>query len=279
MVTVIVHCCRVWFTTMLRAHHGWGPNGRCEKAPRVLRLFFAYLVNGYGFVWRGVLVSPRSFLDHSLLRDCRCDVASDRWAGSRGLLRVWSSSYRRIAGLLAKIIVWMDSPTSSSRIPPHMLGSAAHTHSFARALRLLISLLASRPVHCCTQLVVGWARLGGGRSWAPCIADQLAEAHCHDEFKGVLRGYILLPITRRMCRTDCRTLIWGGTGQPAYGAGGQCSCICEDDSWSDRNILGRASCVPDVVHKVFGWAGLGISVGVLCHAAYHLRRRVKEVRW
>lgn len=51
-------------------------------------------------------------------------------------------------------------------------------------------------------------------------------------------------------------------------------CICEDESWSDRNILGRASCVPAVAHETFGWVGLVFSVGVLCHAAHHLRRQV-----
>ncbi|CAM9398021.1 unnamed protein product, partial [Pylaiella littoralis] len=49
---------------------------------------------------------------------------------------------------------------------------------------------------------------------------------------------------------------------------------CDDDGWSDLNILGRASCVPVQAHLVFGGAGLVFSVIGLCHAAYHFNRQV-----
>lgn len=80
-----------------------------------------------------------------------------------------------------------------------------------------------------------------------------------------------------MCRNECRTFLWKGDGQPTHSADGRCWCICEDETWSDRNILGRAACVPHVAHTTFGWAGLVLSVCVLCHAVHHLRRQVRVV--
>ena len=78
-----------------------------------------------------------------------------------------------------------------------------------------------------------------------------------------------------MCADDCRTFLWVGTGQPKHDTEGRCSCVCEDEGWSDRNIFGSASCVPVRAHQTFGWVGLGVSVGLLCHSAYLLFRQVK----
>lgn len=59
-----------------------------------------------------------------------------------------------------------------------------------------------------------------------------------------------------------------------YDEEGRCFCVCEDDSWSDLNLLGRASCVPVKAHMIYGWVGLVLSVAALCHAAYQLHRQV-----
>ncbi|CAN0110918.1 unnamed protein product [Pylaiella littoralis] len=82
-------------------------------------------------------------------------------------------------------------------------------------------------------------------------------------------------ISSEMCVQDCRTFLWGGAGVPMHDAAGRCSCLCEDDSWSDLNILGRASCVPVMTHRIFGWVGLVLSVAALSHAAYSLDRQVR----
>lgn len=80
-----------------------------------------------------------------------------------------------------------------------------------------------------------------------------------------------------MCVQDCRTFLWGGGGVPTHDDGsGECSCSCEDDSWSDLNIVGRASCVPMMSHRMFGWVGLILSVATLVHALYNLVRQVSE---
>ncbi|CAM9155797.1 unnamed protein product [Ectocarpus sp. 13 AM-2016] len=77
-----------------------------------------------------------------------------------------------------------------------------------------------------------------------------------------------------MCTENiCSTFIWRGPGYPEHDTGGLCSCVCEDGTWSNWNILGRASCVPVVVHTIFGGAGLTVSVAVLFHAIYHLHRQ------
>lgn len=77
-----------------------------------------------------------------------------------------------------------------------------------------------------------------------------------------------------MCQQGCRTFIWGGMGVPTHDGDGGCICACENDSWSNRNVLGLASCVPVKAHLLFGWFGLVISVATLSHAAYHFRRQV-----
>lgn len=80
-----------------------------------------------------------------------------------------------------------------------------------------------------------------------------------------------------MCTENiCSTFVWGGPGYPELDTGGLCSCVCYDGTWSDLNILGRASCVPGAVHTVFGGVGLALSVAVLCHAIYHRRRQVSN---
>ena len=78
-----------------------------------------------------------------------------------------------------------------------------------------------------------------------------------------------------MCLGDCQTFLWGGEGVPTHN-GGQCSCVCQNSSWSNLNLLGRPSCVPVKAHQIFGWAGLAASVVSLAHVIYHLRR---QVRW
>lgn len=78
-----------------------------------------------------------------------------------------------------------------------------------------------------------------------------------------------------MCSQDCRTFLWGGTGVPSQDEEDTCFCVCADDSWSDLNILGGASCVPVKAHHIFGSVGLAISVAALGHAAYHLHRQVR----
>lgn len=81
---------------------------------------------------------------------------------------------------------------------------------------------------------------------------------------------------RRMCVQDCRTFLWGGTGNPSRDPDGTCFCICDDDGWSAVDILGRASCVPVKTHQVFGWVGLALAAAALSHAAYHLTRQVSH---
>lgn len=78
----------------------------------------------------------------------------------------------------------------------------------------------------------------------------------------------------RMSTLSCRTFVWGGNGVLTRDDDGQDACICNNEQWSDRNILGLASCVPPKVHVIFGWIGSVISAAALCHAAYHLRRQV-----
>lgn len=51
--------------------------------------------------------------------------------------------------------------------------------------------------------------------------------------------------------------------------------MCEDDSWSDLNLLALPSCVPVKAHMIFGWVGVALSVATLCHAAYQLNRQVQ----
>lgn len=77
-----------------------------------------------------------------------------------------------------------------------------------------------------------------------------------------------------MCTQGCQTFIWGGEGTPTHDEEVRCFCVCEDDSWSDTNILGRASCVPALAHLIYGWVGLSLSTAALCHAAYQLDRQV-----
>jgi len=77
-----------------------------------------------------------------------------------------------------------------------------------------------------------------------------------------------------MCTQGCQTFVWGGTGVPMHDEGGLCSCVCEDNSWSDHDILGSASCVPVKAHLLYGCVGLATSLTALCHAMYHLRRLV-----
>jgi len=77
------------------------------------------------------------------------------------------------------------------------------------------------------------------------------------------------------CVRECQTFLWGGTGTAVsdeQGAG--CSCICEDEGWSDRNILGIPSCVPSKAHLVFGVVGLLASMTSLLHTSHHLYRQV-----
>ncbi|CAN0450077.1 unnamed protein product [Ectocarpus sp. 12 AP-2014] len=57
--------------------------------------------------------------------------------------------------------------------------------------------------------------------------------------------------------------------------GTSCSCICEDDSWADHNILGSDSCVPIKAHVIFGSVGIILSVAVLCQALYQLHLQLK----
>ena len=76
------------------------------------------------------------------------------------------------------------------------------------------------------------------------------------------------------CTADCRTFLWGGTGEPIYDADRLCWCSCDSDKWSDVNILGHPSCVPMAAHLTYGWIGLVVSVAALLHAAFHLRRQV-----
>jgi len=47
-----------------------------------------------------------------------------------------------------------------------------------------------------------------------------------------------------MCTENCQTFLWGGSGFPVVNDEAGCSCVCEDKSWSNLNLLGRASCVP-----------------------------------
>ncbi|CAM9266768.1 unnamed protein product [Ectocarpus sp. 6 AP-2014] len=57
--------------------------------------------------------------------------------------------------------------------------------------------------------------------------------------------------------------------------GTTCSCICEDDSWADHNILGSDSCVPIKAHVIFGSVGIVLSVAVLFQALYQLHLQLK----
>ncbi|CAN0245930.1 unnamed protein product [Ectocarpus fasciculatus] len=57
--------------------------------------------------------------------------------------------------------------------------------------------------------------------------------------------------------------------------GTSCSCICEDDSWADHNILGSDSCVPIKAHMIFGSVGIVLSVAVLSQALYQLHLQLK----
>lgn len=79
-----------------------------------------------------------------------------------------------------------------------------------------------------------------------------------------------------MCTQGCQTFMWGGKGSPIHDDEGECFCACgeNNDSWSDKNILSRASCVPAKAHLLYGLVGLALSTAALCHAAYHLRRQV-----
>ncbi|CAN0188442.1 unnamed protein product, partial [Ectocarpus sp. 12 AP-2014] len=57
--------------------------------------------------------------------------------------------------------------------------------------------------------------------------------------------------------------------------GTSCSCICEDESWADHNILGSASCVPIKAYVIFGSVGIILSVAVLFQALYQLHLQLK----
>ena len=81
-------------------------------------------------------------------------------------------------------------------------------------------------------------------------------------------------VVHATCTADCRTLLWGGAGQPMYDEAGMCWCSCDGEGWSDTNILGRPSCVPMAAHLTFGWVGLIFSVAGLVHATFHLRQQV-----
>lgn len=75
----------------------------------------------------------------------------------------------------------------------------------------------------------------------------------------------------------CRSFLWGGDGitNNADGESGAfTSCVCEDDGWSDFNILGRPSCVPTKAHVIFGAVGVISSVAGICHTVYQLNRQV-----
>lgn len=78
------------------------------------------------------------------------------------------------------------------------------------------------------------------------------------------------------CTADCRTFLWGGTGEPVYDSDELCRCSCDGDRWSGANILGRPSCVPVAAHLTLGWLGLVFSVAGLCHGALHLHRQVNS---
>lgn len=97
---------------------------------------------------------------------------------------------------------------------------------------------------------------------------------------GVAAIHWFLPLhwgQRMLCTGSCRTFLWGGSGVPDMDDEGGCWCDCEDDSWSDLNVLGRPSCVPVKAHLAFGCVGLMLSVAALYHAVYHLRRQVSAV--
>ncbi|CAM9958208.1 unnamed protein product [Ectocarpus sp. 4 AP-2014] len=57
--------------------------------------------------------------------------------------------------------------------------------------------------------------------------------------------------------------------------GTSCSCICEDDSWADHNILGSDSCVPIKARMISGSVGIILSVAVLFQALYQLHLQLK----
>ncbi|CAN0293311.1 unnamed protein product [Ectocarpus sp. 6 AP-2014] len=81
-----------------------------------------------------------------------------------------------------------------------------------------------------------------------------------------------------MCGQDCQTFLWGGTGISTVGADGACRCACEDETWSEYNILGLPSCVPSKAHVVFVAVGVLMMMTSLGHAAYQLYRQVKHHR-
>lgn len=106
---------------------------------------------------------------------------------------------------------------------------------------------------------------------SPVLSPQRAESNVSVD----LLRYSSIVVGHRMCHHNCRTFLWGGAGVPADGG---CFCVCDNENWSGLNILGGASCVPVKAHRIFGWAGLAVSVISLGHAAYHLRRQVSACR-
>lgn len=60
---------------------------------------------------------------------------------------------------------------------------------------------------------------------------------------------------------------------PTYSEG-KCSCLCDNNSWSNLNLLGRASCVPVNAHQAFCGVAFAVSMASLLHVIYHLRRQV-----
>ena len=77
----------------------------------------------------------------------------------------------------------------------------------------------------------------------------------------------------------CQTFLWGGEGLANVDdEGGDFTCECEDELWSDTNILGRPSCIPTKAHVIFGTVGLASSMVGICHAAYQLNRQVSHTK-
>lgn len=77
------------------------------------------------------------------------------------------------------------------------------------------------------------------------------------------------------CIQGCQMFLSGGSGIPSTNERGECSCACGDEeSWSEYNILGRASCVPKKAHLIYGALGLLATVASLCHAMHQFNRQV-----
>ena len=77
----------------------------------------------------------------------------------------------------------------------------------------------------------------------------------------------------------CQTFLWGGGGLANVdGVSGDFTCECEDELWSDTNILGRPSCIPTKAHVIFGTVGIASSMVGICHAAYQLNRQVSPTK-